>query len=148
VILCDHFIDKQSRPHDNRVRASKSGVQKIPESSIASEISKKFELEFAVVRRTGLEEFLVDYKVFLRQWGLSIWDRDSLEYLEVRKKSESDLSDLSNLFSSETFAFIVICLINQAIYIFRPQIYPLKKQFLWSFYRINGACLKTGNNRN
>ncbi len=100
---------------------------------MASATSKKMELKLTGVARASLEELLLDYKAFLRQRGLPIWDKDSPEALRVRKKRVSDLSDLSdwsNLPDPETFANVMICLINQATYLLRRQIQSLEERFL------------------
>jgi four helix bundle suffix protein len=130
VIFCNRFIDKRSRTHDQMVQAARSGVQNIAEGSMASATSKKTELKLTGVARASLEELLLDYKAFLRQRGLRIWDKDSPKALEVRKKRVSDLSDLSDLSNPETFANTMICLINQASYLLGRQIQSLEKQFL------------------
>ena len=130
VMFCNRFIDKRSRTHDQMVQAARSGVQNIAEGSMASATSKKTELKLAGVARASLEELLLDYKAFLRQRGLRIWDKDSPEALEVRKKRVSDLSDLSDVSDPETFANTMICLINQASYLLGRQIQSLEKQFL------------------
>ena len=133
VIFCNRFINKRSRTHDQMVQAARSGAQNIAEGSMALATSKKMELKLTGVARASLEELLLDYKAFLRQRGLPIWDKDSPEALRVRKKRVSDLSDLSdwsNLSDPETFANVMICLINQATYLLRRQIQSLEERFL------------------
>lgn len=138
VVFCDRFIDKRSRTHDQMVQAARSGVQNIAEGSMASATSKKTELKLTGVARASLEELLLDYQAFLRQRGLSIWNKDSPEALAVRKKYQSDRSDKSD--SSDTYgiataspevaANTLICLINQASYLLGRQIQRLEQQFL------------------
>jgi len=130
VIFCNRFIDKRSRTHDQMVQAARSGVQNIAEGSMASATSKKTELKLTGVARASLEELLLDYKAFLRQRGMRLWDKDSPEAIEVRKKRMSDLSDLSDLPDPEVFANTMICLINQASYLLGRQIQSLEKRFL------------------
>jgi four helix bundle suffix protein len=74
--FCDRYIDKRSRTHDQMVQAARSGVQNIAEGSQASGTSKKTELKLTNVARASLEELRLDYEDFLRQRGLTIWDRD------------------------------------------------------------------------
>ncbi len=76
--FCDRYIDKRSRTHDQMVQAARSGVQNIAEGSQASGTSKKFELKLTSVARASLEELRLDYEDFLRQRGLSQWDRADL----------------------------------------------------------------------
>jgi four helix bundle suffix protein len=75
VRFCDRFIEKRSRTHDQMVQAARSGVQNIAEGSQASGTSKKTELKLTNVARASLEELRLDYEDFLRQRGLSLWDR-------------------------------------------------------------------------
>jgi four helix bundle suffix protein len=77
VRFCDHYIDKRSRTFDKMVQAARSGVQNIPEGSQASGTSKKSELKLTNVARARLEELRLDYKDFLRQRGLPVWDRNN-----------------------------------------------------------------------
>ncbi len=75
VRFCDRYIDKRSRTHDQMVQAARSGVQNIAEGSQASGTSKKMELKLTNVARASLEELKLDYEDFLRQRGLSLWER-------------------------------------------------------------------------
>jgi four helix bundle suffix protein len=75
VRFCDSYVEKRSRTHDQMVQAARSGVQNIAEGSQASGTSKKTELKLTNVARASLEELRLDYEDFLRQRGLSIWDR-------------------------------------------------------------------------
>ena len=75
VRFCDRYIDKRSRTHDQMVQAARSGVQNIAEGSQASGTSKKFELKLTSVARASLEELRLDYEDFLRQRGLTLWER-------------------------------------------------------------------------
>jgi len=117
------------------VQAARSGVQNIAEGSMASATSKKTELKLTNVARASLEELLLDYEDFLRQRGMRIWDKDSPEALEVRKKYLSDKSDASDPYgiktaTSENAANTLICLINQASFLLRRQLQKLEQEFL------------------
>jgi four helix bundle suffix protein len=76
VRFCDRYIEKRSRTHDQMVQAARSGVQNIAEGSQAAGTSKKTELKLTNVARASLEELRLDYEDFLRQRGLSLWDRN------------------------------------------------------------------------
>ncbi|ABA87929.1 4helix_suffix domain protein [Syntrophotalea carbinolica DSM 2380] len=82
VRFCNRYIDKRSRTHDQMVQAARSGVQNIAEGSQASATSKKFELKLTQVARASLEELRLDYEDFLRQRGLTLWERE-----DPRRKS-------------------------------------------------------------
>jgi four helix bundle suffix protein len=75
VRFCDRYIEKRSRTRDQMVQAARSGVQNIAEGSEAAGTSKKTELKLTNVARASLEELRLDYEDFLRQRGLSLWDR-------------------------------------------------------------------------
>jgi four helix bundle suffix protein len=75
VRFCDRYIEKRSRTHDQMVQAARSGVQNIAEGSQAAGTSKKAELKLTNVARASLEELRLDYEDFLRQRGLSLWER-------------------------------------------------------------------------
>jgi four helix bundle suffix protein len=75
VRFCDRYVEKRSRTHDQMVQAARSGVQNIAEGSQAAGTSKKTELKLTNVARASLEELRLDYEDFLRQRGLSRWDR-------------------------------------------------------------------------
>jgi four helix bundle suffix protein len=121
------------------VQAARSGVQNIAEGSMASATSKKFELKLTAVARASLEELLLDYEDFLRQRRLRLWQKNSPEALEVRRRFKSDGSDLSDrsddpylisTVSPEVAANTLICLINQASYLLGRQIRALERKFL------------------
>lgn len=138
VVFCDRFIDRRSRTHDQMVQAARSGVQNIAEGSMASATSKKTELKLTGVARASLEELLLDYQAFLRQKGLRIWAKNSPEAMAIRKKYQSDKSDLSDMSdpygiktaSPEVAANTLLCLINQASYLLGRQLQRLEQQFL------------------
>ncbi|MBW7897414.1 S23 ribosomal protein [Candidatus Brocadiaceae bacterium B188] len=138
VVFCNRFVDKRSRTHDQMVQAARSGVQNIAEGSMASATSKKTELKLTGVARASLEELLLDYQAFLRQNGLRIWAKDSPDALAVRRKYQSDTSDLSDksdpyflkTASPEVAANMLICLINQASYLLGRQLKSLEQLFL------------------
>jgi len=147
VILCDRFVEKRSRTHDQMVQAARSGVQSIAEGSMASATSKKMELNLTGVARASLEELILDYEDFLRQRGLRIGGKDSPEALAVRRRYRSDRSDASDTSdksgmsdgsdpyglktaSPEVAANTILCLANQASYLLGRQLRNLEERFL------------------
>jgi four helix bundle suffix protein len=71
--LCDRYIDKKSRTHDQMVQAARSGVQNIAEGSEVSATSRKMEMKLTQVARASLEELRLDYEDFLRHRSLTRW---------------------------------------------------------------------------
>lgn len=143
VIFCDRFVDKRSRTHDQMVQAARSGVRNIAEGSMSSATSKKTEIKLTGVARASLDELMGDYRDFLRQRGLPIWDKDSVQARKVRQmyraigsdtSEKSDGSDLDPYgireASADVAANTLICVINQATYLLNRQLQGLKQAFL------------------
>ena len=136
VKFCDRFIDKKSRTHDQMVQAARSGNKNIAEGSQASGTSKEAEIKLVNVARASLEELLGDYRDFLRQRGLRLWEKDSKEALFVRKlgaKKDASYDSFKTYIESrppEVVANILICLIHQTNYLLDQQLRQLKKAFL------------------
>ena len=136
VKFCDRFIDKKSRTHDQMVQAARSGNKNIAEGSQASGTSKETEIKLVNVARASLEELLGDYRDFLRQRGLRLWEKDSKEALFVRKlgaKKDASYDSFKTYIESrppEVVANILICLIHQTNYLLDQQLRQLEKAFL------------------
>ena len=135
VMFCDRFVDRRSRTHDQMVQAARSGKQNIAEGSMASGTSKKTELKLVGVARASLEELLLDYEDFLRQRGLTLWDKSHLEAQAVRKlayRTNRTYTTYKHFFESDvqTAANASICLIHQTNYLLDQQLRQLEQQFL------------------
>ncbi|PYJ81052.1 MAG: four helix bundle protein [Verrucomicrobia bacterium] len=136
VKFCDRFIDKKSRTHDQMVQAARSGNKNIAEGSQASGTSKETEIKLVNVARASLEELLGDYRDFLRQRGLRLWEKDSKEALFVRKlgaKKDASYDSFKTYIESrppEVVANILISLIHQTNYLLDQQLRQLEKAFL------------------
>ena len=146
--FCEHFIDRKDRTFDQMVQAARSGVANIVEGSQASAASKKTELKLTNVAKASQEELLEDYRSFLRQRNLKIWDAQSVEAKIIRESRPetlsqlrqlmallvSDLSDKSdksdkNAIKQEVAANTMICLINQETFLLGRQIARLAADF-------------------
>ena len=137
VVICDRFISRRSRTHDQMVQAARSGKQNIAEGSMASGTSKKFELKLVGVARASLEELLLDFQDYLRQHRLPLWGKDHPKAKEVRslcyKKDRSYRTYKPNIeapASPEIAANTMICLIHQTNYLLDQQLRVLEKDFL------------------
>ena len=135
VRFCDRFVNRRSRTHDQMVQAARSGKQNIAEGSMASGTSKKFELKLVGVARASLEELLLDYEDFLRQKGLSLWEKGSPRARAVRalaweenRSYRTYKTYIEN--SSETAANTMVCLIHQTNYLLDRLLRQLERQFL------------------
>lgn len=151
VVFCDRFVDKRSRTHDQMVQAARSGVRNISEGSGAAATSRKSEMLLTNVARASLsDELLKDYKSFLTQQGLRVWQKDSPEALAMRERLKHDvapdlppvregvirLTGLTGLteFVAQADAEIagnaMLCAVNQAAYLLRRQIEQLGRDFV------------------
>ena len=89
----------------------------------------------ARVARASLEELLLDYEDFLRQRGLTIWEKDNPRAQAVRKLAyEKDRSygtyrTYVEASPPEVAANALVCLIYQANYLLDQQLRQLEKQF-------------------
>ena len=148
AVFCEHYFDRKDRTFDQMVQAARSGVANIVEGSEASAASKKTELKLTNVAKASQEELLEDYRSFLRQRTLPIWEPESetakiirqarpetLEQLrQLMASLVSDLSDKSdqsdkNSVKQEVAANTMICLINQETFLLARQISRLAADF-------------------
>ncbi len=102
---------------------------------MASGTSKKTELKLVGVARASLEELLIDYQDFLRQKGLTLWEKDHAEAQAIRKLCyRSDKSYLTykayfEKAEAEVAANVAICLLRQTNYLLDQQLRALEKAF-------------------
>jgi four helix bundle suffix protein len=117
------------------VQAARSGKQNIAEGSQVSGTSKKTELKLIGVARASLEELLQDYKDFLRQRNLLLWEKNCPKARKIRAlayRSNKSYKTYSRYVRSdpETAANTMICLIHQANYLLDRQLGKLEEDFL------------------
>ncbi|MBI2863323.1 MAG: four helix bundle protein [Chloroflexi bacterium] len=136
VVFCDRFVDRRSRTHDQMVQAARSGRQNIAEGSQASGTSRKMELKLVGVARASLEELLLDFKDFLRQRDLPLWDKNHPQAQTIRKlayaqdRSYKTYSPYIADSPPEIAANTLVCLIHQTNYLLDQQLRQLEQQFL------------------
>jgi len=157
IKLCNRFINRFSRTHDQMVQAARSGKQNIAEGSMASGTSKKTELKLMGVARASLEELLLDYQDYLRQKGLPLWNKNQKEAIEIRKIGFiTDRSYISYKTHVENKSDIVaantkICIIHQTNYLLDQLLRQLEKEFIAKggfterLYQVRKNSLKKGN---
>lgn len=133
VDFCGRFV-KDYRMKDQMVQAARSGRQNIAEGSQASGTSKKTELKLIGVARASLEELLLDFEDYLRQRGLSQWDKEHLGAKPIRalayKENRSYETYKTYCEHAESAANTAICIIHQANYLLDQQLRSLEQQFL------------------
>lgn len=152
VVFCDRFIDKRSRTHDQMVQAARSGVRNISEGSGAAATSKKTEIFLTNVARASLsDELLKDYKSFLVQRELPVWDKDSQKALAMRERLKHDtapdipsstktgtvrltgmagLVDFVREAPQEIAGNAMLCAVNQAAYLLRRLVESQSRDFV------------------
>ena len=110
--FCKQYINFKDRTYDQMVQAARSGVANIVEGSQASATSKKTELKLTNVAKASQEELLEDYRVFLRQRNLRIWDAQSDEARMIRESRPENLPQLR-----EVMVALVSDLSDQSVFV-------------------------------
>ena len=150
VVFCDRFLADNKRTTDQMVQAARSGVRNISEGSGAAATSKKSEMLLTNVARASLkDELLPDYKSFLRQRGLRIWDKDEPQTLEMRRRlkvrradnlpkaapgkviltGQEGLVEFVRLAEPELAGNAMICAVYQATWLLWRQLQGQMRQF-------------------
>ena len=115
VEFVKRYIDYKSRTKDQMEQAARSGKQNIAEGYLQKSLEGRIKL--VGVARGSLEELLNDYQDFLRQQGLKLWEKDSLEAKKVRSFVYNVYNDYKNykdyIENPEKAANAMVCLINQ-----------------------------------
>ena len=151
VVFCDRFVETHSRTHDQMVQAARSGVRNISEGSGAAATSKKSEMLLTNVARASLsDELLKDYRSFLIQRGLPLWDKDSPKALAMRDRLKQDvvpnlplakedrarltglmgLTDFVRKAEPELAANAMVCAVNQAAFLLRRLVERQSRDFV------------------
>lgn len=97
-------LDKvpKRRTIEQMIQAARSGKQNIIEGVNAGETSKSSEIYLLGIARSSLEELIADFEDFLRQRGMTIWQKsdpkiEKFKRITYRLTNLSNLSDLGNL---------------------------------------------------
>jgi four helix bundle suffix protein len=128
-----------TRTADQMDQAARSCKQNIVEGASSMRTSLKTAIVLTGVARSSIEELLTDYKDFLRQRKLTIWQKDSPKAMEVREKIGkvisfvSDLSNLSSLSlpeSPEDAGNLLLTLCHQESYLLHKQIDKMEQKLI------------------
>lgn len=132
VEFCKLFIDPKSRTKDQMEQAARSGKQNIAEGYLQKSLEGRIKL--LGVARGSLEEVLNDYLDFLRQRGLSLWEKDSPEAKKVRSLVYNNNNSYNNyksyISTPQTAANTMICLINQTNRLLDQKLRWLEEKFV------------------
>ena len=106
-------------------QAARSGKQNIVEGSL--EKSTASDMMLVGVSRASFGELLEDYKDFLRERGLPIWNKDDPRVMRTRsfRESTTEETNLTNLThwtnldfeKPENYANLMICLLHKENYL-------------------------------
>jgi four helix bundle suffix protein len=134
-IFCDRYDDKKSRTYDQKIQASRSGKQNVVEGS--QEKSLKSNIFLTGVAKSSYCELLEDYKDYLRQHNLPLWDKNDPRVLEIRRTR--DLPELTYKYyrtymtytsDAERFANLMITLIYKETYLLDQLLRSLEHKFV------------------
>jgi len=138
--FCDTFLSeiKYRRTVEQMVQAARSGKQNIVEGSL--EVSVESNIKLTGVARASFGELLEDYKDYLRQRSLPIWEKANPYVLKIRsyRESTANLTNLSNLANwshlnlsdSIHFANLMLCLLYKENYILDQLLRALQNKFV------------------
>lgn len=136
VVFCKRFVSRNSRTGAQMVQAARSGKQNIAEGSTASGTSKKIELKLIGIARASMEDLLQDRVDFLRQGGLSLWDKEHPQARAIRQlayeKNRSYMTYKTYIEEAppEVAANTLICLIHHTNCLLDQQLRHLEAAFL------------------
>lgn len=140
VSFCDCFLFdlKFKRTVEQMVQAARSGKQNIVEGSLEKSVEANIKL--TGVARASFGELLEDFRDFLRQRNLPIWDKNGPKSLRIRayRESTANLTNLSNLANwsnlslqkEEDFANLLICLIFKENFLLDQLLRSLEEKFV------------------
>ena len=135
VVFCDRFIDKRSRTHDQMVQAARSGKQNIVEGNIGESLETN--LKLTGVARNSFAELLEDYRDFLRQKDLNVWDKNDSRVLAIRqvrdlpnKSYRTYLTYTSNMNSAESYCNLMVTLCFKEGYLLDRLLVSTKERFI------------------
>lgn len=132
VEFVKRYVDSKSRTKDQMEQAARSGKQNIAEGYLQKSLESRIRL--LGVARGSLEELLNDYQDFLRQRGLKVWEKESIEARKVRSLVYNSYNDYNNykiyIASAESAANAAICLINQTNRLLDQKLRWLEEKFV------------------
>ncbi len=133
-IFCHQYINKNSRTFDQMIQAARSGKQNIVEASLEKSVESN--LKLTGVARASYGELLEDFRDFLRQKNLALWEKDDARILAMRKLKpsyrtyKSYRSYKSYMTNPEIFANLMITLCFKQGYLLDRLLKALKEKFI------------------
>ena len=134
-LFIDHYIDRRSRTHDQMHQAARSGKQNIVEGSLEPSIESN--LKLTGVARASFAELLEDYRDYLREHNLPIWDKDDPRIVQIRRERDvtyksykTYTSYMSYTINPERFANMMITLCFKQGYLLDHLLRAIEKKFI------------------
>lgn len=140
IQFCNTFLKvlEFRRTVEQMVQAARSGKQNIVEGSL--EVSVESNIKLTGVARASFGELLEDYKDYLRQRNLPIWEKTNPYALKIRSYREdiANLTHLSNLANwshldlsnSTHWGNLMICLLYKENYLLDQLLRSLQTKFV------------------
>lgn len=135
VFLCER---QYRRTVEQMTQAARSGKQNIVEGSLEKSVESNIKL--TGVARASFGELLEDYKDYLRQRNLLLWDKTNPIVLKIRSYRErvSNVTNLTylanfsnlNLSNPTHYANILICLIYKENFLLDRLLQSLQNRFV------------------
>lgn len=138
--FCNTFLSdiKYRRTVEQMVQAARSGKQNIVEGSLEKSVESNIKL--TGVARASFGELLEDYKDYLRQRNLPIWEKTNSYVLKIRSYRENitnstNLTNLSNwanlnLSNSTQWSNLMMCLLYKENYLLDQLLRSLESTFV------------------
>lgn len=138
--FCKRFMNsfQYKRTVEQMIQAARSGKQNIVEGSLEKSVESN--LKLTGVARASFGELLEDYKNFLRQRNLVLWDKSDSRIIKIGSFREStfnstNLSHLAywasiDLSNSTNLANLMICLIYKETYLLDQLLRALQNKFI------------------
>jgi len=138
--FCDQFLPgyEYRRLREQMNHAARSGKQNLVEGNSARSMEEN--LKLSDVSRASYKELLEDYKDYLRQRHLPVWEKNDNRSLKVRSYkevvgNETTLADLAhwtdmNFTNPENFGNMMICLIYKETYLLDKLILATQQKFV------------------
>lgn len=150
------YLSKGDRTVDQMVQAARSGKQNIAEASMASGTSKETEIKLTNVARASQEELLIDYRDYMRNHGITEWDRSHpyasrmADLIRNQPAAYQTFQKGIEHQSPEICVNVIVSLIKVTQFLLTRQIKALEKDFVENGglrERMTRARLEMRNNR-
>jgi len=131
AIFTEKYI-KSYRTRDQMNQAARSGKQCIVEGSLENSVEGN--LKLTGVAKASYGELLEDYKDYLRQNGLKLWDKDYPRVLQIR--ATRDLPNMtyktytSYIGEAESFTNLLITLCYKQMFLLDRLLAAIEKKFI------------------